>query len=329
METLPHEKQIDELKKTIARLKEQNQHNPLFASEIERLEEKLKQLKEEIYSQLSPWQRIQICRHPGRPHTFDYIKNMCDNFQELSGDRAFRDDRSVIGGFATIGKEKFMLIGQEKGSDTPSRIEHNFGMMHPEGYRKALRLMKLAEKFSLPVVSLIDTPGAFPGLESEERGVGWAIAENMKDMSRIQTPIIVIIIGEGCSGGAIGIGVGDSVAMLQHAYYSVISPEGCASILWKDPSKKVEASSTLKIHAENLLEFNVIDEIIIEPLGGAHHDTKAACQSVKGYILKEWDRLKKIRPDVLIEERYQKFRKLGKFYSQTDQKIAYLNETAL
>ena len=312
-DTLPHEKQIDEYSKTIDHLKKQNQENPLFKNEIQKLEQKLQKLKEKVYAELSPWQRVQICRHPGRPHSLDYIKNICESFEELHGDRLFADDRALIGGLATIQGEKFVVIGQEKGNDTESRIKHNFGMMNPEGFRKAMRLMKLAEKFHLPVVSLLDTAGANPQLEAEERGQGWAIAQNLLEMARLQTPIIVVVIGEGASGGALGIGVGDVIGMLEHAYYSVITPEGCASILWKDSDKKIDAAATLKLNSENLLELQIIDAIINEPLGGAHHDPTVAFQNVKKFILEQAQILSIIPKDILLEQRYLKFRRMGKF----------------
>lgn len=311
MDILPHEKQIQDYLKTIEHLKKQSQNNPLFNSEIKKLEQKLEILKEKIYSELTPWQRIQICRHPNRPHCLDYIKNMCDTFQELRGDRTFGNDQAVIGGVATIDGVKCVIIGQEKGNDTKSRLDHNFGMANPEGYRKAFRLMKMAEKFNLPLISLIDTPGAFPGLQAEERGQGWAIAMNLREMSLLETPIIVVVIGEGCSGGAIGVGVGDVVGMLEHAYYSVISPEGCASILWKDPAKREEAASALKLNSENLMELSIIDEIIQEPLGGAHHDPLATCDSVKSFIIDKWQMLKHLPKDILLEQRYFKYRRMG------------------
>jgi acetyl-CoA carboxylase carboxyl transferase subunit alpha len=315
LEPLPHEKQIKEYIKTIEHLKKQNQSNPIFTAEIRRLEQKLELLKEKVYSELTPWERIQICRHPSRPRSIDYIKSICDNFEELFGDRAFADDHSIIGGFATINGIKCVVIGQEKGNDTETRMHRNFGMTNPEGYRKAMRIMRLAEKFHLPVVNLIDTPGANPVLAAEERGQGWLIAQNLRDMSRLKTPIIVIIIGEGCSGGAIGIGVGDVVAMLQHSYYSVISPEGCASILWKDANKKADAASALKLNSENLLELDIIDAIINEPLGGAHHAPEVVFKNVKTFINEQWEILKIIPTDVLLEQRYIKFRKMGQYLS--------------
>jgi acetyl-CoA carboxylase carboxyl transferase subunit alpha len=313
LDILPHEKQIYEYIKTIEHLKKQNQNNPLFSSEIRKLEQKLEKLKQKIYSELTPWQRILICRHPQRPHCSDYIKNICDSFHELHGDRLYSDDKSIIGGLAKIQGVKCVVIGTEKGNDTESRVYRNFGMLNPEGYRKALRLMRMAEKFNLPIISLIDTPGAYPGLEAEERGQGWAIAKNLMEMARTAVPIVVVIIGEGCSGGALGIGVGDVVAMLEHAYYSVISPEACASILWKDTSKNIEAASALKLNSEDLLRLQIIDAIINEPLGGAHHHPQTAFQNVKEFFVEQWQVLKMIPKDVLLEQRYFKFRRMGIF----------------
>lgn len=312
MEVLPHEKPIYEYLKTIEHLKKQSEDQPMFANEIQKLELKLEELKKQVYSDLTPWQRVTICRHPARPHTVDYIKQMCDPFMELFGDRYFGDDTALIGGLAVIDGVKCVIIGQEKGNDTTSRVHRNFGMMQPEGYRKALRLMRLAEKFALPIVCLLDTPGASPTLEAEERGQGWAIAENLREMARIKTPIVIVVIGEGCSGGALGIGVGDVVGMLEHSYYSVISPEGCASILWKDASKKIESASMLKLNSENLLELGIIDTILPEPLGGAHHDPAAVYSEVKGFITEQITILQRIPQDLLLQQRYLKFRKMGK-----------------
>lgn len=311
---LEHEKQIVEFEKTIAHFKEQNLKNPISTeAEISKLEKKLAELKKRVYADLTPWQRVAICRHPTRPKALDFIKNVCSEFSELSGDRLFRDDRAVICGLGMIEGVKFMVVAQEKGSDTESRIRHNFGMLHPEGYRKAMRCMRLAEKFHLPVLSLLDTPGAFPGLSAEERGQGGAIAQNLMDMARLKTPIFALLIGEGCSGGALGMGVADVVAMLEHAYYSVISPEGCASILWKDAGKNAEAASALKMHAEALQELGIIDEVVKEPLGGAHHDPEVVYSNVKKFVIDQWNLYKTVSPHVLIEQRYQKFRALGKF----------------
>ena len=311
---LPHEKQIFEYEKTLNKLKEQKGGNsPWSDEEVVKLEKKLDLLKKKIYSELTPWERVGICRHPQRPKAIDYIKNICQDFTEIYGDRLCADDHAIIAGFAVIGGIKFMVVGQEKGNDTTSRLKRNFGMPHPEGYRKAMRCMRLAAKFQLPVLALLDTPGAYPGLAAEERGQGWAIANNLMEMSRLPTPIIVLVIGEGCSGGALGMGVGDVIAMLQHSYYSVISPEGCASILWKDTSKNEIAAKALKMHAEELIQLGVIDEAIEEPLGGAHLDPHSVYVSVQAFIEKQWKVLQSIPVDQLLEKRYQKFRSMGKF----------------
>ena len=311
---LAHEKQILEYEKTLTELKEQNKHSSLWsAEEITTLEKKLQTLKKKVYSKLSPWQRVAICRHPARPRSIDYLQNICEGFSELAGDRLYRDDQSIICGLCRIDGVKCMVIAQEKGNDTESRLHRNFGMPHPEGYRKAMRCMRLAAKFKLPVVSFIDTPGAHAGLEAEERGQGWAIAQNLLEMARLPTPIIIVIIGEGCSGGALAVGVGDVLAMLEHAYYSVISPEGCASILWKDSNKKELAADALKLHPEHLLPLEIIDHIIEEPLGGAHHDPKTVFLKVKSFIREQWEELKDLPVEHLLEKRYQKFRKMGKF----------------
>jgi len=320
MDVLPHEKQIVEYEKAIQQFKEQNVKNPIMSvEELAKLEKKLDKLKEKVYSSLTPWQRVQICRHPNRPRSIDFIQNICEDFVELCGDRAFSDDQAVIGGLAKIDGRKFMVIGQEKGNDTDSRLHRNFGMLHPEGFRKALRLAQQAEKFHLPIAFLLDTPGAYPGLTAEERGQGWAIALNLRELFRLATPIIVLVIGEGCSGGALGMGIGDTVAMLEHAYYSVISPEGCASILWKDAAKNSEAASKLKMQAEDLIVFDVIDSVIKEPLGGAHHNPQEIYANVKQFILDEWELLKAFPPAVLLERRYQKFRRMGSFNEITPQ----------
>jgi acetyl-CoA carboxylase carboxyl transferase subunit alpha len=315
---LAHEKQIVDYEKTIDQLKEQNKSSSLWSQdELGKLEKKLLQLKKRVYAKLTAWERVTISRHPARPRSIDYLRNIVEDFTELSGDRLFRDDHAVIAGLGKIGGEKFMIIAQEKGCDTESRIRRNFGMPHPEGYRKALRCMKLAAKFKLPVLSLLDTPGAFAGLAAEERGQGWAIAQNLLEMARLPTPIFVVLIGEGCSGGALGMGVGDVVAMLEHSYYSVITPEGCASILWKETSKKEEAAKNLKMQAEDLMELGVVDAVIDEPLGGAHHDPKIVYQNVKDYVLTEWSKLKSVPIDKLLQDRYQKLRKIGRYESPT------------
>jgi len=282
-------------------------------SKIKNLQDKIAKIQKKHCIKLSPWQRVQICRHQDRPHTVDYLDNIVEDFFEIHGDRQFRDDAAIIGGLGYIGGQKCVIIGQEKGKDTEERIYRNFGMPHPEGYRKAIRIMKLAEKFSIPVVTLIDTPGAYPGLAAEERGQGLAIAENLLKMASLTVPIICLVIGEGCSGGALGIGIGDVVAMLEHSYYSVISPEGCASILWKDAKKSEHASKVLKMHAEDLQEFGVIDKILKEPLGGAHFDQSAVYKSVEKFIVATIKTLQKRSPQELLEQRYQKFRKIGVF----------------
>ncbi len=324
MTVLAHEKQIFEVQQTLAQLKEQNKNNPLFsADEMQKMEKKLELLKKNVYSQLKPWDRVSICRHPQRPHSIDYIQNLCDEFVELFGDRTFQDDHSIIAGLAIIDGQKFVVIGQEKGKDTESRIYRNFGMPHPEGYRKAMRCMRLAAKFNLPVVTFLDTPGAYPGLTAEERGQGWAIAQNLWEMARLPTPILVVLIGEGCSGGALGIGVGDTIGMMEHSYYSVISPEGCASILWKDAGKNSTAAAALKMHVDDLLELGIVDQMIPEPLGGAHLDPKAAYAAVKSFIKEQWAAIQSVPIDVLLENRYQKFRKMGKFESLQINKVAH------
>lgn len=310
---LPHEKQLFEMESTLEGLKKQNQtHSLLSEEEMAEMEQKLALLKKNVYSSLKPAERVAICRHPGRPHALDYIEHVTEEFIELFGDRTFRDDHAVVAGLARIGGKKCMVIGQEKGSDTESRLHRNFGMPHPEGYRKALRLMQLAEKFHLPVVTLLDTPGAYPGLAAEERGQGWAIAKNLWEMARLKTPILVLVIGEGCSGGALGMGVGDWVGMLEHAYYSVISPEGCASILWKDSAQSGVAAAALKMHVEELLQLGIVDEKVEEPLGGAHLAPETAYSNVKRFVIKNLERLEKIPLEELLENRYQKFRKMGK-----------------
>lgn len=281
--------------------------------DIVRLEDKVRQLKEELYKDLSRWQRVQLARHPDRPFTLDYIYAMTDNFVELHGDRSFKDDKAIVGGLAQIGEHKVVIMGQQKGRDTKSNVYRNFGMMNPEGYRKALRLFKLAEKFNRPVITLIDTPGAFPGLEAEERGQAEAIARNLFEMSKLKVPIIVVIIGEGASGGALGIGVGDRILMLENCWYSVISPESCSSILWRSWEYKEQAAEALKLTAPDLLEQGIIDRIIKEPLGGAHKNHKEAADNLKEALIEEIENLIKIKPDKLVDNRIEKFGKMGVF----------------
>jgi acetyl-CoA carboxylase carboxyl transferase subunit alpha len=282
--------------------------------EIIKIEKKVRQLKESLYNDLTRWQRVQLARHPDRPYTLDYIYNITSNFIELHGDRHYKDDKAIVGGFASIDEHKVMIIGHQKGRDTKTNVYRNFGMPNPEGYRKALRLMKLAEKFNKPVITMIDTPGAYPGLEAEERGQAEAIAKNLFEMSKLRVPILVIIIGEGASGGALGIGVGDRILMLENCWYSVISPESCSSILWRSWDYKEQAAEALKLTAPDLLEQKLIDRIVPEPLGGAHKDPKEAASILKGIIKEELAQLVKIKPDKLVETRLEKFGKMGEFY---------------
>lgn len=267
-------------------------------------------------STLTAWERVEIARHPNRPKSSDYIQRSFDAFVELHGDRAFADDAALLGGLGRIEGRSCVVLGQEKGRDTHSRLKRNFGMLQPEGYRKALRLMKLGEKFGLPVICLIDTPGAHPGLEAEERGQGWAIAQNLKEMAQLKVPIISLIIGEGCSGGALGIGLADTVAMLQHSYYSVISPEGCASILWRTDSAKQQAAERLQLTSERLLALGVVDTILQEPPLGAHLDPRQLFADVRGFLTAQLESLSRLAVDELLDRRYGKFRHLGVFTSE-------------
>jgi len=278
------------------------------------IEKKLLQAKKEIYKNLSAWQRVQLSRHPSRPYTMDYIEAICgDSFLELHGDRNVKDDKAMIGGLGKIGDQSFMIVGQQKGNNTKTRQFRNFGMANPEGYRKALRLMKSAEKFNIPVVALIDTPGAYPGLEAEERGQGEAIARNILEMIRLKVPIIVVIIGEGASGGALGIGVGDRVLMLENTWYSVISPESCSSILWRSWEYKEIAAEALKLTATDMKKQSLIDEIVIEPVGGAHRDQEKMFSIVQDKILENYNTLKNLSPKELIEKRMDKYSNMGVF----------------
>jgi acetyl-CoA carboxylase carboxyl transferase subunit alpha len=275
------------------------------------LDKKIQELKVNIYHNLSRWQRVQVSRHPDRPYSLDYIHAISDEFVELFGDRQYRDDKAMIGGLATINGERVMFIGQQKGRTTKERQYRNFGMSNPEGYRKALRLMRLAEKFRIPVISLIDTPGAYPGLEAEERGQGEAIARNLFEMSVLRTPIICVVIGEGASGGALGIGIGDRVYMMENTWYSVISPESCSSILWRSWEMKERAAEALRLSPPDNLELGLIDGIIPEPLGGAHKNPAAAFEAVKSQVLADIARFKSADIDQMIQERVDKFSKMG------------------
>lgn len=307
---LDFEKPIYELESKLDEMKKFSD-NLDIEKDVLRLEEKVRQLKEELYRDLSRWQRVQLARHPDRPFTLDYIYAMTDSFVELHGDRSFKDDKAIVGGLAQIGNHKVVIMGQQKGRDTKSNVYRNFGMMNPEGYRKALRLMKLAEKFNCPVITLIDTPGAFPGLEAEERGQAEAIAKNLFEMSKLKVPIIVVIIGEGASGGALGIGVGDRILMLENCWYSVISPESCSSILWRSWEYKEQAAEALKLTAPDLLEQGIVDRIIKEPFGGAHKNHQEAADNLKAALIEELNELIKIKPEKLVDNRIEKFGKMG------------------
>ncbi|MCG8387218.1 MAG: acetyl-CoA carboxylase carboxyltransferase subunit alpha [Cytophagales bacterium] len=278
---------------------------------VKSLEDKIDNLKKETFQNLTRWQRVQLSRHPDRPYTLDYIYEMADDFVELHGDRAVKDDKAMVGGFATLDKTTVMFVGQQKGRNTRQRQERNFGMANPEGYRKALRLMKVAEKFNKPVITLIDTPGAFPGLEAEERGQGEAIARNLKEMMTLKVPVICVIIGEGASGGALGIAIGDRVLMLENTWYSVISPESCSSILWRSWDYKEEAAEALRLTAKDMQQLKLVDGIVKEPLGGAHTDVKWITKEVKRVILKTIKELEKLSPEERIQQRIDKFCSMG------------------
>ncbi len=308
------ELKIEELK----RLVDSSDGSINIKEEIADLEKKAESLKEEIFTSLTPWQKAQIARHPERPYTLDYINAFVEDFEELHGDRNYADDPSIVGGFGRIDDQTFLIVGHQKGRGTKDRITRNFGQPHPEGYRKALRLMRFAEKHNKPILTLVDTPGAFPGIGAEERGQSEAIANNLIQMSRLKTPIISIIIGEGGSGGALALAVADRLLMLEHSIYSVISPEGCAAILWKKNgevgrNEYAKAAEALKLTADDLLGFNVIDGIVKEPPGGAHRDHSAISVSLKEALIAHYSDLKDKDPEQLIEERYEKFRKLGHF----------------
>ncbi|MBL7130200.1 MAG: acetyl-CoA carboxylase carboxyltransferase subunit alpha [Candidatus Omnitrophica bacterium] len=317
MNGLGFEKPIVELEEKIEELKEfQRKHSDQkrrinLTSEIKKLDDKLHMLKKDIYENLTPWQRVQIARHPRRPYTLDYIDMLSEYFIQLHGDRCFADDKALVAGLIKIDNQKLLIVGHQKGRDTQENIYRNFGCAHPEGYRKALRLIQLAEKFNLPILIFIDTPGAYPGMGAEERGQAQAIAWNLREMVKIKTPIVIYVIGEGGSGGALGIGIGDKICVLENAYYSVISPEGCAAILWKNSTKADEAAEALKLTAPDLLRFGIIDEIVKEPLGGAHRDPKETADNIKDSLMRSLKELSNISKDELIERRYEKFRRIG------------------
>ena len=308
---LDFEQPIADIESKILELENSDLDQDQIKKEVIGLNESAVKLTEKIYSDLSPWQNVQVARHPERPHFVDYIERVTDQFDELHGDRHFSDDRAVMGGIARIGDFQVVIIGHEKGRTTEDKIKHNFGMSQPEGYRKACRLMKLAERFNLPVVTMIDTPGAYPGIDSEERGQSEAIAYNLKVMSSLKSPIIVNIVGEGGSGGALALGVGDHINMMEHATYSVASPEACASIVWRDSEMAADAAEAMKLSAKNILELNLIDEIIKEPLGGAHRNYDQASLNLKNSIILNLDRLIQIPLDDLVEKRYERLMSYG------------------
>ena len=314
MQLLEFEKPVAELEREIDKLRSKSvaQHIDMSA-EIATMEAKLAETRAAIYENLTPWQRVQIARHTNRPFMLDYLSLAFDGFLELHGDRQIGDDASMPGGLARLGGRRVVVVGHQKGRDTKENLKRNFGSAHPEGYRKAMRLMRLAERFGLPVIALIDTPGAFPGIGAEERNIAEAIARNLRDMMLLRTPILACVLGEGGSGGALGIGVADRVLMLENAYYSVISPEGCAAILWKHRKHAPEAAEAMKLSAPDLKALGLIDDVIAEPLGGAHHDHPAAAAALKACLLRHLDELERLPTEVLLEQRYEKFRRFGEW----------------
>lgn len=306
------EKPIADLQQQIEKVKQVAEKTKVdMSSTLSELEIRLEAARNTIYSNLTGWQKVQISRHPERPYTLQYIELMCDDFIEMHGDRTVKDDKAIVGGFASINGQTVMIIGHQKGANTKMRQYRNFGMANPEGYRKALRLMKIAEKFNKPVITLIDTPGAFPGLEAEERGQGEAIARNLLEMSVLRVPVICVVIGEGASGGALGIGIGDRVLMLEHSWYSVISPENCSAILWRTWDHKARAAESLKLTADNMLANKLIDGIIPEPLGGAHYDPEKMAATLKEQIINDLETLRNKDVDELVNERIEKFTAMG------------------
>jgi len=312
--TLGFEQPLAKLEQQIAELEALQVEKSIdYTAELRQLRNNYTSMLKKTYENLSPWETVQVARHPQRPQFRDYVEMICREFREIHGDRRFADDKAIVAGLASIDRQRVMLIGHHKGRDTKEKVACNFGCAHPEGYRKALRAMKLAEKFGLPVVTLVDTAGAYPGLGSEERGVAEAIAVNMMEMSRLKTPIVTIITGEGGSGGAIGLGVADKVAMMEHAWYSVISPEGCSGILWKGAENAADAAAALKLTSRDLKQLGIIDTIVPEPLGGAHRDPHAAAHSLEQFISKTLRDLKRCKTDNLLERRYDKFRAMGEY----------------
>lgn len=317
---LDFEKPIKDLYAQMEQLKATAEKSKVdLSSSVLQLEEKIREKKHEITKGLTSWQKVQLSRHPDRPYTLSYIERICTDFVEMHGDRNFKDDKAIVGGFGKIDGQTVMVIGQQKGTNTKTRQLRNFGMANPEGYRKALRLMKLAEKFKKPIVTLVDTPGAFPGIEAEERGQGEAIARNIYEMLRLKVPIVCVIIGEGASGGAMGIGVGDKVFMMENTWYTVISPESCSSILWRSWDQKEKAADELKLTSDHMLKFNLVDGIIPEPLGGAHWDHDLAASMLKEQLIKSLEALKPIDPDQRIDERIEKFSRMGRWVDTTAQ----------
>jgi len=315
---LEFEKPVAALERQLEELHELSRTTGMdYRSEISGLEEKLTLLKSEVYGKLGCWQTVQVARHPQRPYTLDYIERMVGGFEELHGDRAFSDDHAIVAGFGRLGGRSVAVIGHQKGRDTKGNIHRNFGMPQPEGYRKALRVMKTAERFGRPVVTLVDTPGAYPGLGAEARGQAEAIARNLFEMARLRVPILTVIIGEGGSGGALALAVGDRILMLEHSIYSVISPEGCASILFRDASRAQDAAEAMKLTAPNLLKYKVIDEIVSEPLGGAHRDWDAAAMSLKEALVRHLDELEALPADTMVDRRIAKFEAMGVFDVQS------------
>lgn len=313
---LDFEKPIVELQRKLDELRKHPETHSLdvsFEEEIAQMERKIDETRKQVFSNLTPWQRIQLARHPKRPYTLDYLQKSFSDFEELHGDRLFSDDRAVVGGFARLDDRKVMVIGTQKGRETKENILRNFGSAHPEGYRKALRLMKMANKFALPIITLIDTAGAYPGIGAEERHIAEAIAVNLREMMLLEVPIVAAVIGEGGSGGALGIGVANRVLILENAYYSVISPEGCAAILWKDRAAAAKAAEALKITARDLLELGLVDEIIPEPLGGAHNDIKATAEALKTHLLNHLGQLDKLSASDRLKQRYAKYRSYGHY----------------
>lgn len=312
MQFLDFEKPIEDLTQQLEKIKALSEKNNVdMSASVKELETTIANTRKEIYSNLTPWQRVQLSRHPERPYTLFYINQICDTFTELFGDRNVADDKAIVGGFAEIDGNSVMLIGHQKGVNTKQRQLRNFGMANPEGYRKALRLMKLAEKFNKPIVTLIDTPGAFPGLEAEERGQGEAIARNLFEMVNLKVPVICIIIGEGASGGALGIGIGDKVAMLENTWYTVISPENCSTILWHSWDYKVQAAEQLHLTSKDMSSFGLVDDVIPEPEGGAHNQPEAMAETLKQYILDNIKKLSSVKADKRVEQRIEKFSKMG------------------